>query len=271
MALETFNFFFLPVGVFLLKSPQSFSKRKSTLTAICRDLGEIERQGSLGIPPSSPTERHGILWRELRCGGSGVPSCSVRTRWRRHMTPTHRVWGPESRDIQEAKLPLFHGMLDQGFFTLDKQQNHLGELLKCQSPTLTNKVRFRKIGLGIRDFKKLLKGFQWVVRVENHFAKGGWLEKQVEMWWRRVNVHFSWPTSRFRGEGPGSVGKHLATMWSIAINLPWRTIQPKYGEGPHLDDIPEVNTAFENFSFISHASLVTQLVKNLPANEGDAG
>ena len=87
------------------------------------------------------------------------------------MTPTHRVWGPDSRDIQEAKLPLFHGMLDQGFFTLDKQQNHLGKLLKCQSPTSTNKVRFRKIGLGIRDFEKLLEGFQRAVRVGNHLDK----------------------------------------------------------------------------------------------------
>lgn len=129
----------------------------------------------------------------------GVPSRSVRTQRRRHTTPTHSVWGPDSRDIQEAKLPLFHGMLNQGFFTLGKQQNHLGKLLKCQSPTLTNKVRFRKKGLGVRDFKKLLKGFQWVVRIENHFARGGWLEKLVETWWSRVNVHFSWPNSRFGG------------------------------------------------------------------------
>ena len=51
------------------------------------------------------------------------------------------------------------------------------------------------------------------------------------------------------------------------MNLPWRTIEPRYGEGPHLDDIPEVSTVSENFSFISHASLVAQLVKNLPAKK----
>ena len=121
------------------KSPQSFNKIKCIFTDRYRDPEETESRAVTGYPPTGPTERSWIRWREYRCGGPGGTQYSEGAH--SAMGPSGgNMWHPHtvSREMTPGKwvrqISTYLQYATSELYTLDAQENHLGSFFKMPQP-----------------------------------------------------------------------------------------------------------------------------------------